>query len=74
MKQKFVNNFNNYVNFIKNVKFRLIWTLKIKAIKSKSKKDVTEYKKQHSLVVKLKNGFKKVFFDKRETKNNSKLF
>ena len=74
MKQKFVNNFNNYVNFIKNVKFRLIWTLKIKAIKSKSKKDVTEYKKQHNLVVKLKNGFKKVFFDKRETKNNSKPF
>ena len=35
--------------------------LKIKAIKSKPKKDVIKYKKQHKLVVKLKKHFKKDF-------------
>ena len=45
--------------------------LKIKAMKSKSKNDVIEYKKQHNLVLKLKKRCKKGFFDKLETKNNS---
>ena len=48
--------------------------LKIKAIKSKPKKDVIKYKKQHKLVVKLKKHFKKGFFINLETKNNSKPF
>ena len=48
--------------------------LKIKAMKSKSKNDVIEYKKQHNLVLKLKKRCKKGFFDKLETKNNSKQF
>ena len=48
--------------------------LKFKAMKSKSKKDVIEYKKQHNLVVKLKKRFKKGFFDNLETKSNSKPF
>ena len=48
--------------------------LKIKAMESKSKKDVIEYKKQYKLVFKLKKYFKKGFFDNLETKNNSKQF
>ena len=36
--------------------------LKIKAMKSKSKNDVIEYKKQHNLVLKLKKRCKKGFF------------
>ena len=48
--------------------------LKIKAMKSKSKKDVTKYKKEQNLVVKLKKRCKKNIFDNIETKNNSKLF
>ena len=35
--------------------------LKIKAIKSKSKNDVIEYKKQHNVVVKVKKSCKKDF-------------
>ena len=42
--------------------------LKIKAIKSKSKNDAIEYKKQHNIVVKLKKRRKKRFFDNLETK------
>ena len=42
--------------------------LKIKAMKSESKKDVIEYKKQHNLVVKLKMRGKIGFFDNLETK------
>ena len=37
-------------------------------MKSKAKKDVIKYKKQHSLVVKLKKRSKKGFFDNLETK------
>ena len=43
-------------------------------MKSKSKNDVIEYKKQHNLVLKLKSVVKKDFFDKLKTKNNSKPF
>ena len=43
-------------------------------MKFKSKNDVIEYKKQHNLVLKLKKRCKKGFFDKLETKNNSKPF
>ena len=43
-------------------------------MKSKSKNDVIEYKKQYNLVLKLKKCCKKGFFDKLETKNNSKPF
>ena len=43
-------------------------------MKSKSKKDVIEYKKQYNLVVKLKKCFKKGFFDNLETETNSKPF
>ena len=43
-------------------------------MKSKSKNDVIEYKKQHSLVLKLKKRCKKGFFNHLETKNNSKPF
>ena len=43
-------------------------------MKPKSKNDVIEYKKQHNLVLKLKKRCKKGFFDKLETKNNSKPF
>ena len=48
--------------------------LKIKAMKTKSKNDVIEYKKLHNLVVKLKKRCKKRFFDNLEIKNKSKLF
>ena len=48
--------------------------LKIKAIKFKSKNDVIKYKKQHSLVLKLKKRCKKGFHINVETKNNSKPF
>ena len=48
--------------------------LKIKAMKSKAKDDVIEYKKQHNLVVKLKKRSEIGFFDNLETKNNSKPF
>ena len=48
--------------------------LKIKAMKSKSKNDVIEYKKQHNLVLKLKKPCKKGFFDMLETKNYPKPF
>ena len=41
--------------------------LKIKAIKSKSKNDAIEYKKQHNIVAKLKRRCKKRFFDNLET-------
>ena len=41
---------------------------KIKAMKSKTKKDVIEYKKQLNLVVKLKKHSKKEVFDNLETK------
>ena len=41
---------------------------KIKAMKSKTKKDVIEYKKQLNLVVKLKKRSKKEVFDNLETK------
>ena len=37
-------------------------------MKSKSKNDVIEYKKQHNLVLKLKKRCKKGFFDNLETK------
>ena len=43
-------------------------------MKSKSKKDVIEYKKQHNLVVKLKKRFENGFFENLEIKNNSKPF
>ena len=43
-------------------------------MKPKSKNDVIEYKKQHNLVLKLKKRCKKGFFDKLETKNDSKPF
>ena len=42
--------------------------LKIEAMKSKSKNDVIEYKKQHNLVLKLKKRCKKGFFDNLGTK------
>ena len=48
--------------------------LKIKAMKSKSKNDLTEYKKQRNIVVKLKKRCKKGFFDNLETNNISKPF
>ena len=48
--------------------------LKIKAMKPKSKNDVIEYKKQHSLVLKLKKRCKKGFFDKLETKMTLNCF
>ena len=48
--------------------------LKIKAMKSKSKNDVIEYKKQHNLVLKLKKRCKKGSYKNVETKNNSKPF
>ena len=48
--------------------------LRIKAIKSKSKNDVIEYKKQHALVLKLKECCKKRFLDTLETKHNFKPF
>ena len=44
--------------------------LKIKAMKSKSKNDVIEYKKQLNLIFELKKCCKKGLFDKLETKNN----
>ena len=75
---KFLLQLNNlrmrpkFVNIL--IKFWLIWPLKIKAMKSKSKKDVIEYKKQYNLVVKLKKCFKKGFFDNLETETNSKPF
>ena len=37
-------------------------------MKSKSKNDVIEYKKQHNVVLKLKNRCKKESFDNLETK------
>ena len=48
--------------------------LKIKAMKSKTKNDVIEYKKQHNIVVKLKKRCKKGFLDKLETNDISRLF
>ena len=48
--------------------------LKIKTMKSKAKKDVIEYKKQPSLVVKLKKRSKTGFFDNLETKITLKRF
>ena len=41
-------------------------------MKTKSKIDVIEYKKQYNLVVKLKKGCKKGIFDNLEMKSNSK--
>ena len=43
-------------------------------MKSKSKNDVIEYKKQHNFVLTLKKRCKIGFFDKLVTKNNSKPF
>ena len=43
-------------------------------MKSKSKNDLTEYKKQRNIVVKLKKRCKKGFFDNLETNNISKPF
>ena len=37
-------------------------------MKSKAKKDIIGYKKEHNVVVKLKNRSKTVFFDNLETK------
>ena len=48
--------------------------LKINTMKSNTKNDVIEYKKQQNLVPKLKKRCKKGFFDNLETKNNSKPF
>ena len=48
--------------------------LKIKAMKSKSKNDVSEYKKQHNIVIKLEKRCKKGFFNNLETNNISKPF
>ena len=48
--------------------------LKVKPIKTKSKNGVTEYKKLHNLVLKLKKRCKKGFFNKLETNNNFKRF
>ena len=42
--------------------------LKIKAMKSKAKKDIIEHKKEYNLDVKLKKRSKKEFFDNLETK------
>ena len=44
---------------------------KNKAMKSKSKNDVIEQKKQRNKVVKLNQRFKKEFFDNLEIKNYS---
>ena len=43
-------------------------SVKNQAMKSKSKNDVIEYKKQHNLVMKLRKRCKTGFFDKLETK------
>ena len=48
--------------------------LKNKANKTKSVDDLTKYKKQRNLVVKLNKNCKKGFFDNFEIKNNSKSF
>ena len=48
--------------------------LKNKAMKSKSKNDVIEDKKQRNKVVRLKKHCKKGFSDNLEKKNNSELF
>ena len=40
-------------------------------MKSKSKIDEIEYKKQHNIFVKLNKRWKKEFLDSLETKNNS---
>ena len=48
--------------------------LKINTMKSNTKNDVIEYKKQQNLVPKLKKRCKKGFFGNLETKNNSKPF
>ena len=40
-------------------------------MKSKSKNDVIEYKKQHNLLLKLEKHCQKGFFDNLETKNNT---
>ena len=48
--------------------------LKNKANKTKSVVDLTKYKKQRNLVVKLNKNCTKEFFDKLEIKNTSKSF
>ena len=48
--------------------------LKNKAMKSTSKNNVIQYKKQRNKVVKLNKRCKKTFFDSLEMKNNSNPF
>ena len=48
--------------------------LKIEAMKSKSKNDVIEYKKQRNLILKLEKCCKNGFFDNLETKITLKRF
>ena len=48
--------------------------LKNKANKTKAIDDLTKYKKQRNLIVKLNKNCEKEFFDNLEIKNTSKLF
>ena len=67
-------NQNPYVNETLRSAIMKRSQLKNKAMKSKSKNDTTEYKKQCNIVVKLKNRSEKELFYNLETKNNFKTF